>query len=572
MQITETLNESLSRSFSIRVPAAELSAMLEARIAEIGPTLRLKGFRPGKVPASHVRRVYGKALMGEVIEKTLSDTSQKILEDNRLRVASQPDLRPSSDMEEVLAGHEDLTYALDVEVMPEFEPADISELSLTRLVYHPTDAEVDEAVAEVATQNRTYDAKSGKSVKAEDGDQVVIDFVGRIDGEAFEGGSAEDAQLVLGSNRFIPGFEAQLVGAKPGAELTVKVDFPADYQVENLRGKAAAFEVKVKEVRAPQAAKADDALAVALGLSDLTALKEAVRANLDGEYQAASRFKLKRALLDALDSRHDIPLPARMVEAEFDAIWKQVQADEEKSGRAPEDEGKSEETLQREYRRIAERRVRLGLVLAEIGRRENVAVSDQELSEAMRVEARRYGDMAQQMFDYLKNTPQAQAALRAPLYEEKVVDLVLSKAKLADKAVSKEKLLEEDELPEGILEAAPKKKAAAKGAKAKSEAKAKPDAAKPEEAKPEAVKPEKAKPAGEKAAKAKPAKAAVKEAKAPVKEAKAEAPSKPAKAQTASKPTKTKAAPESAKPAPAAKAAKPAPAAKAKAKAAKPKS
>jgi trigger factor len=564
MQVTETVNESLSRSYSIRVPVAELSAMLEARIAEIGPTLRLKGFRPGKVPASHVRKVYGKALMGEVIEKTLSETSQKILEDNRLRVASQPDLRPSSDMKEVLAGHEDLTYALDVEVMPEFEPAAIAELSLTRLVYQPTDAEVDEAVAEVAAQNRTYDAKSGKQVKAEDGDQVVIDFVGRIKGKAFEGGAAEDAQLILGSNRFIPGFEAQLVGAKPGAETTVKVKFPGDYQVEKLRGQDAEFEVKVKEVRAPQDSKADDALAVSLGLSDLSALKEAVRANLEGEYQAASRFKLKRALLDALDSRHDIPLPARMVEAEFDAIWEQVQADEEKSGRAPEDEGKSEETLQGEYRRIAERRVRLGLVLAEIGRRENIVVSDQELNEAMRAEARRYGDMAQQMFDYLRNTPQAQASMRAPIYEEKVVDLILSKAKLADKSVSKEKLLEEDELPEGIVEAAPKRKAAAKGAKAKPEA---------------AAKPEEAKPAKEKAAKAtaKTTKAGAKEAKtdASPKPAKAPAAANAAKPEPAAKEAKAEASPKPAKAQAAPKAAKPEKTdsgAKAKAKAAKPKS
>jgi trigger factor len=466
MQVTETLNESLSRSFSIRVPASELNAMLDARIAEISPTLRLKGFRPGKVPASHVKRVYGKSIMGEVIEKTLSETSQKILDDNRLRVASQPDVHPSSDMEAVLAGREDLTYALDVEVMPEFEPAAIADLSLTRLTYSPADAEVDEAIAEIATQNRVYESKKGKQAKAEDGDQLVIDFIGRIDGEAFEGGTAEDAQLVLGSGRFIPGFEAQLLGAKAGDETTVKVAFPDDYQVEKLRGQAAEFEVKVKAVKAPQDAKADDALAVSLGLADLDALKEAVRANLENEYGSASRFKLKRALLDALDARHDIPLPARMVEAEFEAIWRQVQEDEEKSGRAPEDEGKSEEALKGEYRRIAERRVRLGLVLAEIGRRENVSVSDQELTEAMRAEARRYGDMAQQMFDYLRQNAQAQAALRAPIYEEKVVDLILSKAKVTEKAVSKEKLLEEDELPEGIVEA-PAKKSPAKAAKAK---------------------------------------------------------------------------------------------------------
>jgi trigger factor len=537
MQVTETLNETLSRSYSIRVPAAELNAALDARIAEISPTLRLKGFRPGKVPASHVRRVFGKSLMSEVVEKTLSDTSQKVLEDNRLRVAAQPDLRPSSNMDAVLAGREDLTYALDVDVMPEFEPAAIADISLTRLVYSPTDAEVDDAVAEVAAQNRTYAEKKGKAVKAADGDQVVIDFIGRIEGEAFEGGTAEDAQLVLGSGRFIPGFEAQLVGAKPGAELMVKVEFPADYQVETLKGKAAEFEVKVKAVRAPQDAKADDALAVSLGLSDLSALKEAVRANLEGEYQSASRFKLKRALLDALDARHhEIPLPARMVEGEFEAIWNQVKADEEKGGRAPEDEGKSEETLRGEYRRIAERRVRLGLVLAEIGRRDNVVVSDQELSEAMRNEARRYGDMAQQMFDYLRNTPQAQAALRAPLYEEKVVDLILSKANLDEKSVSKEKLLEEDELPEGIVETAPKAKPAKK-------AKAKADDAPP----------------------------AAEEAEAPPAKAKAANPAKASLARAEAEPVKSEAAPKVAK-APAAakteatvKAAKPAASPKAKA-------
>jgi trigger factor len=468
MQVTETLNESLSRSYSVRVPAAELGAMLDARIAEISPTLRLKGFRPGKVPAGHVRRLYGKALMGEVIEKTISETSQKVLEEHHLRAAAQPDLKPSSDMDEVLAGRQDLTYALEVEVMPDFEPTDIAALSVQRLIHTPAEAEIDEAVAEVAKQNRTYAKRTGKAVKAEAGDQLLIDFTGRIEGEPFEGGAAEGAEIVLGAGQFIPGFEEQLAGAAPGKTLTVHVTFPETYQVERLKGQAAEFEVKVKEVRAPKEAKADDALAVALGLSDLTALREAIKANLEGEYRGASRFKLKRALLDQLDARHDIPLPARMVEAEFDAIWTQVQADEEKGGRAPEDEGKSDETLRAEYRRIAERRVRLGLVLAEIGRRQNVVVSDQEMTEAMRAEARRYGEMAQRMFDFMRENPQAQASVRAPLYEEKVVDLIIGRAKITDLEVSRDKLFEEDELPEGISEAAPKKPAAkAKSAKAK---------------------------------------------------------------------------------------------------------
>jgi trigger factor len=477
MQVTETLNQSLSRSYSVRVPAAELGAKLEARIAEISPNLRLKGFRPGKVPPGHVRKLYGKALMSEVVEQTLNETSQKVLDDHQLRVATQPELKPSSDMDEVLAGRQDLTYALDVEVMPEFEPTDISQLSLTRLTYQPSDDEIGEALAEVAKQNRTYAPRTGKSLKAKDGDQLLIDFVGKIDGEAFEGGAAEDAEIVLGEGRFIPGFEEQLVGAAPGADATVKVTFPEAYQAEHLAGKAAEFDVKVKEVRAPQEAAVDDALAVSLGLSDLAALREAIRANLENEYRGASRFKLKRALLDALDSRHDIPLPARMVDAEFDAIWAQVQADEAKEGRAPEDEGKSEETLKAEYRRIAERRVRLGLVLAEIGRREGVAITDQELTDAMRAEARRYGDMAQRMFDYLRENAQAQAQLRAPIYEEKVVDLILSKAQVADQAVSKEALLAEDELPESISDAAPKK-----AAKKPTKAKAAKEAAAPEAA------------------------------------------------------------------------------------------
>jgi trigger factor len=492
MQVTETFNESLSRSYAVRVPAAELGALLEARIAEISPTLRLKGFRPGKVPAGHVKRLYGKALMGELIEKTLNETSQQVLDENNLRVATQPALKPSSDMEEVIAGRQDLTYALEVEVMPEFEPADLADLELTRLVYRPTEAEIDAAVAEVAEQNRTYAPRAGKTAEAVDGDQLLIDFTGRIDGEAFEGGTAEDAELVLGAGRFIPGFEEQLVGAKAGDERTVEVTFPDEYQVERLKGQAAEFEVKVKEVRAPKAAKADDALAASLGLSDLAALREAVRANLEGEYEGASRFKLKRALLDALDTRHDIPLPAKMVEAEFEAIWRQVKADEESEGRSPEDEGKSEETLQAEYRRIAQRRVRLGLVLAEIGRRENVVVSDQEMTEAMRAQARQYGDMAQRMFDFLRDNPQAQANLRAPIYEEKVVDLILGRAKVEEKEVPKETLLAEDELPEGIVEeakpkaarkAAPKAKAAKPTAAAKEAKPAKPKVA-AKEAKP----------------------------------------------------------------------------------------
>jgi len=488
MEVIEKLNEGLSRSYGVRVPAEDLGAALDARIAEILPTLKLKGFRPGKVPAAHVRRLYGKGLMGELVEKTLNESSQKVLADRRLRIAAQPDLKPVSDMDQVIAGRGDLTFDIDVEVMPEFEPMDVATLSLQRPVYEASEAEVDEELARIAAENRIYEARTGKKVAAEDGDQVVIDFVGRIDGEAFTGGAAEGAELVLGSGQFIPGFEEQLVGAAPEQTLDVTVTFPEAYQAEALRGKAAVFEVTVKEVRAPKQAEADDALAQQLGLADLTALRDALKSNLDQGYKSASRFKTKRVLLDALDAKHDIPLPPRMVEAEFGGIWQQIEKDRADGQTSPEDQGKSDETLRAEYRKIAERRVRLGLVLAEIGRRANVQVTDAELGEAMRAEAMRYGDQAQQIFELLRNNPNIQATMRAPIYEDKVVDYILEQATVTDRPVSKEDLLKEDDLPEGFETAAePKAKASKaagkKTAKAESEESAVADAPAPKPAK-----------------------------------------------------------------------------------------
>ncbi len=451
MQIIEKSGEGLSRVFGVKVPAQDLGERLNARIAEIAPQMQVKGFRPGKVPAAHVRRLHGKALMAEVVEQTLTEANQKILADNNLRVATQPDVTPQSDMDKVIAGESDLSYDLAVEVMPDFDPVDVTTLALERPVYAPTDEEVDEALAGLAKQNRTYEPRKGKTAKAQDGDMLVIDFVGTIDGVAFDGGTAEAAQLVLGSGQFIPGFEEQLVGAKTGAEVTVKVTFPEDYQVDTLKGQAAEFAVTVKEVKAPVEAPADDELAKRLGLEDLEALKAALRNQIEGEYAQASRFKLKRALLDALDAAHDFPLPPRMVEAEFGAIWRQVE-EERRGGLAAEDEGKTDEQLQTEYRKIAERRVRLGLVLAEIGRHQNVTVSEQELLNAMRTEAMRYRGQEQQVFEFLRNNQNAQTQLRAPIYEDKVVDLIFSRAQVKDKPVAKDELLAEDDLPAGYAE------------------------------------------------------------------------------------------------------------------------
>ena len=449
MQIVEKSNEGLSRVFGVTVPAADLNEALDARIAEVTPTLNIKGFRPGKVPTAHVRRLYGKALMSEVIEKTLNETTQKVLEDNKLRPAGEPDLKPEGDMNAVVDGKADLAYELAVDVMPDFEPVDVSTLFLKRPVYEPTTAEVDEAVADLAKQNRTYESKTGKSVKAKDGDMVVIDFLGKLDGVAFAGGAAQDAELVLGSGQFIPGFEEQLVGAKVGADVLVNVSFPETYQSEELKGKAAVFEVKVKDVKGAVETPADDAFAERLGIENLAKLRELLKGNLEKEYAGASRFKLKRALLDQLDTKHDFPLPPKMVEAEFAAIWQQVEQDKEAGQLPPEDLKKSDKKLKQEYRKIAERRVRLGLVLAEIGRANNVQVTEQELGEAMRTEAMKYGPQAQQIFDLFRQNPNAQAQLRAPIFEDKVVDLIVEKAKVKNTKVSKDDLMKDDDLPAG---------------------------------------------------------------------------------------------------------------------------
>jgi len=539
MQVVEKSGGGLSRVYGVTVPATELGAKLDAKVAEIAPRMNLKGFRPGKVPPAHVKRVYGKDLMREVVGETLNETSQKVLDDNKLRVAAQPDLEPTGDLEQVISGKEDLTYDLNVEVMPDFEPMDVTALALTRPVYKPSDAEVTEAVDELAKQNRTYEPRGGKSPKAKDGDQLLIDFIGRIDGEAFDGGTANDANLVLGSGQFIPGFEEQLVGAAPGETKTITVTFPETYQVERLAGKPAEFEVSVKEVSEPKEGKADDALAQRLGLGDLDALKAALQSNLEQQYGETSRFKLKRALLDKLDAGHDFPLPPRMVDAEFDVIWQQVEQDRSQGGAAPEDEGKSDDELKAEYRKIAERRVRLGLILAEIGQRNNVQVTDQELNDAMRQEAMRYGAQAQQIFDMLRGNANARNQMRAPIYEEKVVDLILGRAQVTDNAVSKDELMADDELPEGYGEAKaekPAKKAAAKKAPAKKAEAVEAEAAPAEEAPAE-----------------KPAKAA--KAKAEPKAEKVEAEAKPAKAAKA-KAEKAEPAAEEAKAKPAKKAAK----------------
>ena len=443
MESVETV-EGLSRTYKVSVPKADLQKRFDERIEEIRPQMNLKGFRPGKVPASHVKKMFGKDIMGEVVQALLQETSQKAIEDAEVRPAGQPEMKMESDMEKVLSGDEDLSYEMNVDVMPDFDPVDVSKLTIKKPVADINDDEIDARLTQIADANPQYD-KRAKTAKARDKDAVVIDFLGKLDGEPFEGGAAEEHTLVLGSNSFIPGFEDQLVGVKAGDEKDVSVTFPETYQAEHLAGKEAVFEVKVHEVRAPKTPEIDDEFATGLGLESLEKLKELVSEQIQNEFGGASRAKAKRNLLDQLDDKHDFDLPPKMVDQEFNQIWQQLQAEMDAGRTDDSDKDKSEDELKAEYRTIAERRVRLGLVLAEIGRVADVQISEQEVQQALLNEARNFPGQERQVIEFFQKDPNAMAQLRAPIYEDKVVDHILDTAKVKEETVSKDDLLKEDE-------------------------------------------------------------------------------------------------------------------------------
>ncbi len=494
MQVTQTKAEGLSHTYDIVVPATELNERLEAKIAEVQPQVTLKGFRPGKVPAAHIKRMFGKSMMGEIVEGTMTEASEKALNDNNIKPAGQPHFHLKNEADDVIAGKADLEFHMHVDIMPTFTPTDPAKLSIERPVTKVTDEEIEKAMDNLAQSQKTYEDKSAKS-KAADSDAVVIDFVGSIDGKAFEGGAAEDAQVVIGAGQFIPGFEEQLIGVKAGDEKVLKVTFPAEYQAADLAGKDAEFAVTVKAVKKPVDTKIDDEFAKKLGMDSLTALREAIVKSLEGEHKSQSRNRAKRRILDALDAKHDFDLPANMVEAEFNAIWQQVEADVKAGNLDEEDKDKSEDDLKAEYRAIAERRVRLGLVLAEIGQEAKITVAAEELARAINAEAMRYPGQEKQIAEYFQKNPEAQARLRAPIFEEKAVDYILELAKVKDVEVSRDELYADDDAP-GDTSA--KKKTAKKKTAAKKTAAKKP-AAKKAPAKTTARKPAAKKAAPEKA-------------------------------------------------------------------------
>jgi trigger factor len=444
MQLIERRSEGLLRVYDIVVPAADLQQKLAAKIEEVRPRVRINGFRPGKVPASHIRKVYGPSMMQDIINEALQSSTKESLEKAKARPASEPSLDLKSDISKVMAGDADLQFEISLEVMPDFEPADLKGISITRPVAPVTDAQVDDRLAELAAANKSYEEKTGAALE---GDAVVVDFIGRIDGEAFAGGAGEDAQVVIGSKQFIPGFEEQLVGAVAGESRDLHVTFPEAYPAEALRGKAAVFETKIKAVKAPKSSTPDDEWAKQLGFEALAPLREALRQRLESEHAQQSRAKAKRALFDALDAAHSFDLPPRMVDAEYQQIWRQVKADLDAGKLDPSDAGKSEEALQGEYRSIAERRVRLGLLLAEIGRRHNLEVSEQEVAQAITMQARNFPGQEKQIFDMYRRNPNLLAQVRAPLYEEKVVDYVLELVTVRNETVDRDTLFTDDDPP-----------------------------------------------------------------------------------------------------------------------------
>ncbi len=449
MQVTQTHSEGLRHEYKIVVPVSDLDARVDSRVTELKNTVQLKGFRPGKVPPAHLKKLYGRSLMAEAIEALVRETNAKIVTDNGYKLAMEPKVtmpEAEDEIEGVLKGQSDLSYTVALEVLPPITLADFKSIKLERPVAEVTEAEVDEAVGRIAEQNRPYAAKA-EGDKVAERDRVTVSFTGTVDGEPFEGGTGDDIPVLIGSNTFIPGFEPQLIGMGAGETRTVTVEFPKNYLSEKLAGKTAVFEVTAKSIETPGELTVDDAFAKSLGLESLDKLKDAIKDRLTREHAGASRQKVKRVLLDQLDELHKFQAPPTLIEDEFNNVWKTVLSDLESQNKTFADEGTTEEKAREEYRTIADRRVRLGLVLAEIGEKNNIKVTDEELGRAAAERARQFPGQEQQVWEYYRKNPQALASMRAPIYEEKVVDFLLELASVTDKPVSREELFkaEDDE-------------------------------------------------------------------------------------------------------------------------------
>lgn len=478
MQIKETENEGLKRAYTVSIPAKEIDERVNSEVKKIAPQVKMPGFRPGKVPANLVRKMHGEQLHAQTVNDLIRESVDKVMSENKLRPAMQPKIELGEGYEE----GKDAKLSVDLEVLPDVEAPEVEGLELERLTVPVSDEQVDEALQRIADQNKSY-KDAAKTKKAGDGDQLIIDFVGRVDGEEFEGGKAENTPLVIGSGQFIPGFEDQLTGAKTGDEKTIEVTFPENYQAAHLAGKKAEFDVKVQQVKVPTETKADDEFAKNLGLDSLDKLKELLRGQLEQETNGLTRTQMKRQLLDKLAAGHDFPVPHGMVDAEFEQIWAQLEQ-EVANAEDPDAMRKEMEDERDDYRHIAERRVRLGLLLSEIGQKNGVEVTGNEMNMLIQQAAQQYrAEDRERFMQYIQQEPMAAAQLRAPLYEDKVVDFLFDKAEITDREVTREELEAAIEAEEETGEEKPKKKAPAK-----KKAAAKKPAAKTEEKKPAAKK------------------------------------------------------------------------------------
>jgi len=452
MHVTETSSSGLKRELKVVVAQNELSERFTSRLDEVKNQVQLKGFRKGKVPVAHVKKLYGRSVMAEVVQQAVEETSRKAVQDRNERPAHQPNIDFTEDKEEierVLSGQGDLAFTMKFEILPSITVTDLTALKLEREVADVADEAVDKAIADLVERSVKHEAEAGRA--AGKGDRLTIDFVGRIDAVEFEGGKGEDVQLVVGEGQFIPGFVEGLEGAKAGEERLVKVKFPDDYPGKEVAGKDAEFAVNVKEVAKPVRPEVNDEFAKTLGAQSLDNLKELVRSRIAGEYASVARMKVKRQALDALDTAHDFALPETLVAGEFEGIWKQFTRSLESDGKTIADAGKPEEELRADYRKIAERRVRLGLVIGEIGDKQKLQVSQDELKRALIEQARRYPGQERFVYEYYEKNPAALVELRAPIFEDKVIDHILELAKPAEKKVSAEDLLKPVEGDEDAL-------------------------------------------------------------------------------------------------------------------------
>ena len=459
MQIVETTNEGLKRAYTLTIPASSIEARIDAEVKKVAHQVRMPGFRPGKVPTNLIRKMHGPALHSDALNASLRESIDTLMREKQLR----PALQPKVDLSEGYEEGKDAELTVELEVLPEIEAPSIEGLALERLVVPVSDEALDESLAKLAGNQKSY-KDAAKTKKAADGDQLIIDFVGSIDGVEFEGGKAEGAPLVLGSNQFIPGFEEQLVGVKTGEEKTITVTFPEDYPAANLKGQEAQFAITVQQVKTETETVVDEDFATSLGLESLDKLKELMKVQLEQESAGLTRTQMKRQLLDKLAAQHDFEVPPTMVEAEFSQIWEQLTAEIAREEN-PEEGMKEIEAEKDDYRRIAERRVRLGLLLSEIGQANGVEVSQQEMRMLIQQAAQQYRQEDRQRFvDYVAQDAMAQAQLRAPLYEDKVVDFLFDKAEVTEREVTREELEAAIEAEEGAEAAPAAKKAPAKKA------------------------------------------------------------------------------------------------------------